>query len=451
MSGEGATMMTMAKDDARRRVLDTIDAQADDLLAFLSEYVRRRSVNPGRATAEEPGDTRACQEWLRDRLREFDCFDALDLWSVDPEQPNLVALARGGADGGRPLMYNGHTDTVQVSPEQRAAWIGGDPWSGHIENGKLYGRGATDMKGGNAAFAWAVRAIHDAGLAPAADVIASFSIGEETAEAEIGPLAVLDRGYRAPLIVNGEPTNLRVAPATMGWFFFRITVDGKSLHPAARYSAIYPGHGDGEPAGVDAVEKMRAIMDALSRLERDWALYQHHPVMVPGGMNLCPVSIQGGSYRAEMPPSCEAVYAVVFNPALKGAQVLAQIQDAIDGVVGTDSWLRAHPPVIDYPVIHRVLDPVNLPLDHEAVVALQTAFREALGREPELGCLSGPCDANIMTEAGETTIIFGPGDLAYGAHGTDEFVPAQQVVDACKVHAMLIFDWCGMVEAREAS
>ncbi len=444
-------MMTKAKDDARRHVLDTIDAQAADLLAFLSDYVRHRSVNPGRATAEEPGDTGACQEWLRDRLCEFDCFDALDLWSVDPEQPNLVAVARGAADGGRPLMYNGHTDTVQVSPEQRAAWIGGDPWSGHIEDGKLYGRGATDMKGGNAAFAWAVRAIHDAGLAPAADVIASFSIGEETAEAEIGPLAVLDRGYRAPLIVNGEPTNLRVAPATMGWFFFRITVEGKSLHPAARYSAIYPGHGDGEPAGVDAVEKMRAIMDALSRLERDWALYQRHPVMVPGGMNLCPVSIQGGSYRAEMPPSCEAVYAVVFNPALKGAQVLAQIQDAIAGVVSTDSWLRAHPPVIDYPVIHRVLDPVNLPLDHEAVVALQRAFREALGHEPELGCLSGPCDANIMSEAGETTIIFGPGDLAYGAHGTDEFVPAQQVIDACKVYAMLIFDWCGVVEAGGAS
>jgi acetylornithine deacetylase/succinyl-diaminopimelate desuccinylase-like protein len=434
--------------EVRERVLGEIERSSEELIGFLSNYVRIRSVNPGRATPEDPGETRTCQTWLRDQLAHFGCFDELDLWEETPEQPNLAAVIRGSG-GGRALMYNGHTDTVQVSPEQAADWVGGDPFSGHVEDGKLYGRGATDMKSGNAAFAWAMRAIRRAGYLPGADVIATFSIGEETAEAEIGPLSVLERGYRAPLIINGEPTAMRVAPATMGWFFFRITVEGKSLHPAARYSAVYPQPGPGGPAGVDAVEKMRKIMDALSSLERDWSIYQHHPVMVPGGMNLCPVSIQGGSYRAEMPPSCEVVYAVVFNPGLKGAQVLEQIETAVDGVVRIDSWLRKHPPVIDYPVIHRVLDPVNLPLDHEAVVALTDAYRQALGREPELGCLSGPCDANIMTEAGETTILLGPGDLAFGAHGTSEFVPVDQVIDACKVYAMLIADWCGIREAGE--
>ena len=295
-------MNDAVREQARRRVLEAIDASADDLLAFLAAYVQQRSVNPGRATAEEPGDTRAAQEWLRDQLAAFECFDTLDLWDGAPGQPNLAAVVRGVNGVGRPLMYNGHTDTVQVSPEQRAAWVDGDPWSGHIEDGKLYGRGSSDMKAGNAAFAWAVRSLYEAGFRPAADVIVTYSIGEETGEAEIGPLSVLARGYRAPLIVNGEPTNLRVAPATMGWFFFRITVEGKSLHPAARYTAIYPQPGDGPPVGIDAVEKARKIMDALSALERDWALYQHHPVMPPGGMNLCHVSIQGGSYRAEMPP-----------------------------------------------------------------------------------------------------------------------------------------------------
>ena len=333
-----------------------------------------------------------------------------------------------------------------MSPEQRAEWIGGDPFSGAVIDGKLYGRGATDMKSGNAAFAWAIRAIKQVGLSPASDVSATFSIGEETGEADIGPLSVLRRGYRAPLIINGEPTNLRVAPATMGWFFFRIHIEGQSLHPAARYTAIFPQPGATAPAGVDAIEKGRKIMDALSHLERDWALYQHHPVMPPGGMNMCAVSIQGGSYRAEMAPGCEIVYAVVYNPALRGEQVLAAIQEAIDGVVHSDSWLRAHPPRIDYPVIHQVLEPVNLPLDHPAVQALSAAYRSALGEEPAFGCLSGPCDANIMSEEGETTIIFGPGDLAFGAHGTNEYVPVDQVIAACKVYAHLIIDWCGVVE-----
>ena len=88
----------------------------------------------------------------------------------------------------------------------------------------------------------------------------TYSIGEETGEAEIGPLSVLERGYRAPLIVNGEPTNLRVAPATMGWFFFRITIEGKSLHPAARYTAIYP-----RPGTSHRQESMR-----LRRRARSW-------------------------------------------------------------------------------------------------------------------------------------------------------------------------------------
>ncbi len=294
----------------------------------------------------------------------WECFDTLDLWEVETDQPNLAAVANGDGQAGQALVYNGHTDTVQVSPEQRAEWIGGDPFSGAVIDGKLYGRGATDMKGGNAAFAWAIRTITQVGFSPAADVTATFSIGEETGEADIGPLSVLRRGYRAPLIINGEPTNLRVAPATMGWFFFRIHIEGQSLHPAARYTAIFPQPGATAPAGVDAIEKGRKIMDALSHLERDWALYQHHPVMPPGGMNMCVVSIQGGSYRAEMAPGCEIVYAVVYNPALRGEQVLAAIQAAIDGVVRSDSWLRAHPPRIDYPVIHQVLEPVNLPLDH---------------------------------------------------------------------------------------
>ena len=66
-----------------------------DLLTFLANYVRQKSVNPGRATPEEPGDTRAAQEWLRDQLAGFGCFDELDLWDGAPDQPNLAAVVRG--------------------------------------------------------------------------------------------------------------------------------------------------------------------------------------------------------------------------------------------------------------------------------------------------------------------------------------------------------------------
>jgi hypothetical protein len=137
-------------------------------------------------------------------------------------------------------------------------------------------------------------------------------------------------------------------------------------------------------------------MDALSGLERDWALYQHHPVMPPGGLNLCHVSITGGSYRAEMPPGCEVVSAVVYNPALTGDAVMDQIRSVSDGVVQANNWLHEHPLRIDDPVIHRVLDPVNVPLDCEAVAAVANAYPDALGRQPELGRLPRLCDARHL-------------------------------------------------------
>jgi acetylornithine deacetylase len=397
-------------------------------------------VNPGRSLPEEPGEEETCQLWLAERLRTMGCFATVDVWEGAPGRPNVAAVMTGSS-GTPGIMFNGHTDTVEVTPQQRERWIG-DPWSAEIRDGDLYGRGATDMKGGNAAFLWAAKALHDCGAPLRDDIVLTFSIAEETSEADIGPLSVLRRGYTAPYVVNAEPTNLRISPATMGWFFFKISVQGKGLHPASRYAAVYPSRAPLPLPGVDAVEKMRKLMDAFSALERDWSLYQRHMFMPAGGMNLSPVYIHGGSLRASMPEACEAVYAVVFNPALRSAEVLRQIQAAVDGVVATDTWLREHPPEIEVPVIHQVLEPVNLPLEHAAVRELAAAYRGALGSEPEYGSLPGPCDANIMSEEGITTIIFGPGDLAMNAHGTNEYVPVSQVIDACKVYAALMVDRC---------
>jgi acetylornithine deacetylase/succinyl-diaminopimelate desuccinylase-like protein len=432
-----------AKMRAKRKIFDRIDQQASELLAFLQQYVAHKSVNPGRGTPDDPGEEESCQRWLSGELERMRCFDKIDLWAEVPGRPNLAAVITGRS-GRAGLMFNGHTDTVEVTQPQRENWSG-NPWSGDIRNGNLHGRGSTDMKSGNAAFMWAAKVLREVGIALRHDLILTFSIGEETGEAEIGPLSVLRRGYSAPFVVNAEPTHLRICPATMGWFFFKITVEGKGLHPASRYAAIYPSYKPQPLLGVDAIEKMRKTMDALTRLEQDWALHQRHMFMPPGGMNMCPVQIQGGALRASMAERCEVVYAVVYNPSLRSGEVIRQIRLAIDGVVASDTWLREHPPMIEVPVIHQVLEPVNLPLEHPAVQKLAAAYRDALGVNPEFGSLPGPCDANIMSEVGQTTIIFGPGDLAMNAHGANEYVPVQQVIDACKVYASLMVDCCGEI------
>jgi len=425
----------------KRKIFEKIDQQAIELLRFLQQYVAHKSVNPGRGTPEDPGEEESCQHWLASELERMGCFDKIDLWADVPGRPNLAAIIEGRS-GQSGLMFNGHTDTVEVTPSQKESWIG-DPWSGETRDSNLFGRGSTDMKGGNAAFLWAAKVLREVGVSLRDDLILTFSIAEETGEADVGPLSVLRRGYTAPFVVNAEPTHLRISPATMGWFFLKVTVLGKGLHPASRYAAVYPTREPLPLPGIDAVEKLRKIMDALTQLERDWALYQRHKFMPPGGMNMSPVYIHGGNLRASLPEQCEVVYAVVYNPALRSDEVMRQIRAAVDGVVASDTWLRDHPPIVEAPVIHQVLEPVNLPLEHPAVQKLAAAYRDALGTEPEFGSLPGPCDANIMSEAGVTTIIFGPGDLAMNAHGTNEYVPVQQVIDACKVYASLMVDCCG--------
>lgn len=436
-----------ATTQSKRQLFERIDQQASELLQFLQQYVAHKSVNPGRGTPEDPGEEESCQRWLAGELERMGCFDKIDLWADVPGRPNLAAVVAGRS--GQPgLMFNGHTDTVEVTPLQRESWIG-DPWSGETRDGNLYGRGSTDMKSGNAAFLWAAKVLCEMGISLRDNLILTFSIAEETGEADVGPLSVVRRGYTAPFVVNAEPTRLRVCPATMGWFFFKITVVGKGLHPASRYAAVYPSRDPLPLPGIDAVEKLRKIMDALTQLEHDWALHQRHIFMPPGGMNMCPVYIHGGDLRASMPEQCEVVYAVVYNPALRSEEVIRQIRVGVDGVVASDTWLREHPPVIEVPVIHQVLEPVNLPLEHPAVQKLAMAYRDALGNHPEYGSLPGPCDANIMNEAGITTVIFGPGDLAMNAHGANEYVPVQQVVDACKVYASLMVDCCGEIADYE--
>ena len=350
-----------ANAEATATVVEWIEETANGLLEFLQAYVKRPSVNPGRAFEGDPSGTKACQEWLRDQLVGFGAFDEIDMWDGAPDEPNVVAVVKGVGGTGSSLLFNGHTDTFGVGPELREQWMGGDPWSGDIADGRMYGRGTTDMKAGIAAFIWAARAIRAAGLRPAADVILTMTIGEETGEPEIGPYSFLERGYQADLAVNAEGTDLKICPAAIGFFFFRITVEGKSLHPAGRHKSIYPRRQMAKfPPGVDAVEKMRKIMDTLTHLERDWAIYQHHPLMEPGNMNLCLVSIRGGDYRGAMPEQCEVVYAALFNPELSGEEVMDQIRQTIDGIVQSDSWLRAHPPAIDFPFLHVVIEPVNL-------------------------------------------------------------------------------------------
>lgn len=136
----------------------------------------------------------------------------------------MVAVLKGSG-GGKSIILNGHIDVVPVGDE--ANWEH-DPFSGMIECGKLYGRGATDMKGGNVALLMAIESIIASGIKLKGDVIFQSVIEEESGGA--GTLAAVLRGYQADGAIIPEPTNMKLFPKQQGSMWFRITVTGKAAH-----------------------------------------------------------------------------------------------------------------------------------------------------------------------------------------------------------------------------
>jgi acetylornithine deacetylase len=104
----------------------------------------------------------------------------------------------------------------------------------------------------------------------------TFTIGEESGNAAIGPYDIRGRGYPSDSIVVTEPTNLNVCPAAVGWFFFRVDASGKASHAASRGVSIYPST-EPEPPGVNAIEALLPVIHRLRELERNWGLYDKHP------------------------------------------------------------------------------------------------------------------------------------------------------------------------------
>jgi formylaminopyrimidine deformylase len=423
-------------------VWSRIDESRDMLVSFLSDYIRHKSINPTRALDVEPGDTEECQRWLAETLRDFGCFEQVEMLPAAPGQYNVVATMRSSAPRShRSVLFNGHSDVVPVTEQEYADWTGGDPWSGHVAGGAIYGRGACDMKGGNAAVIFAMSALAEADIVPHGRATASFVIGEESGEVDLGPHHLLKSGLKADIAVVTEPSGLLVCPAAVGWFFFRVSVEGEAAHAAGRGRSIHPSR-EGV-VGVNAIDVMSRIMARLSQLEAQWGLHETHPLMAPGTMAMNPVQITGGGMQATTPETCSAVWAVTASPNRSCRDVIDEIERVIASVTVGDPWLSEHPPVVTFPFLHPEYEPINLPLTHPAVAALSEGIAAAVGQRRGEAIMPTPSDANVLAAAGQPVLTCGPGHLVgNGVHGVDEHVDIEEVVAAAKGYAKFVIDWC---------
>lgn len=439
MAGSAASAASRQKD----AVHALIDAKRPDIERFLAEYVQHRSIDPARELPEvERGGTDQCQEWLYGRLTELGTFEDVEMLGGSEEHIVAARLPACGASDFRSVTFTGHTDVVPVTSEEYEQWRGGDPWSGAIADGVLYGRGAADMKGGSTAAIWAAHCLAAAGVRLDGQCALAFTVGEESGRKEIGPLALLREGYGADVIIIPEPTGLDVCPAAVGWFFFRVEVKGEATHAAGRVTSIHPTSAGVQ--GVNAIDVMTRVLARLRELEAQWGLHERHPLMVPGTMAINPVHIGGGALQATTPEYCVADFAVVISPNRTSADAIAEIRAAVSSITIGDPWLTAHPPVVTAPFLQDAYEPVVSAEDPTARDLLLQA-RRVDRRQSQFAALPTPSDANFFSEEGQQVLVCGPSRLVGdGVHGLNERVAIDDVVDLAKSFASFAIDWCSL-------
>ena len=432
----------------KEQVLRTVEKMQAEIISLLSELVRIPSVNPrypGADYNQLVGGEGACNHRLAEAYRTVGC--QVDFVEMEKGRANLVGVLKGQG-GGRSLIYNGHIDTVPVG--NAAEWKWQDPFSGKVEDGKLYGRGSTDMKSGIVAQLKGVEAVLRSGMKLQGDVILESVVGEETMTHGVGTSAVCEK-YKADAAIVSEPTAppfpLAVVPVTPGLIWFTITCRGKASHAGVRHEVVRPG-GRGAEIAVDAIEKGIYIYQALRRLEEQWGQTKKHPLFRPGYFTLHPGVISGAPYGITVPflipQFCTIEYAVWYPPQEREEDIRKEITDYIENVCRLDPWLREHPPEITF---NLHWPPAQIPTDHPIVQTCARAHREAISPKQVddrdlYQAFNAVCDAAFLNAAGVPSVVYGPGNLLQ-AHAVDEYVYVEELMTATRTFALAAMEWCG--------
>jgi acetylornithine deacetylase/succinyl-diaminopimelate desuccinylase family protein len=345
----------------------------------------------------------------------------VELQEVEPGRPNVVArwtVARGPR-----LLLTGHLDTVPVGE----GWSR-DPFGGEVVEGRLYGRGACDMKGGLAAMLGAVVDLRARGAEPAGDVVLAAVVGEE--EDSAGTRSLIARGVEADWAVLSEPTAMALVVANRGLMNYRLIVKGSSVHASS------------PELGRNAVTAAAHLVLELEALGGRLAMRHHH---LFGPPNLTVGTIHGGTRPYVVPDRCEVEVDRRVNPGETREQVVEELQAAVARTRARLPWLE-----VDLEVGPDYLA-FEIPEEHELVRAMTGAM--AAAKVPRrISAWRAASDAGFLVHtAGIPCVLFGPGDIEQGAHRPDEWIDLDDLAVAQRVFERLLLGSEQPVEVVDGS
>ncbi|HXG68993.1 MAG TPA: ArgE/DapE family deacylase [Gemmatimonadaceae bacterium] len=340
---------------------------------------------------------------------------AVELQDVAPERQNVIA--RIGPADTPALMLNGHLDVVGVEGMVHA------PFDAELRDGRIYGRGAADMKGGIAAMCAA--AATNCGSDATRQILVTAVVDEEYES--LGMRALIASGITAEAAIVTEPTRLAICPAHRGFVWMDVTLRGRAAH-GSRYDI-----------GVDAITHAGLLLAELDALESTRETGLRHSLL--GRTSLHASMIEGGVGMSTYPEVCRLAIERRTLPGETAGDALAELRDACRRV-------QVRKPAFSATV---TLTTAQSPSDVAAGTPVMLMLERALaadGVAAKVEGLSAWTDAALLNEAGIPAVCFGPGDIAL-AHSAEEFVPIGELERAVSVLERVVREWCaGGVESR---
>lgn len=413
------------------RIHEAVNKNEAKTIDTLQRFVRARSI-----TGEEAPMSAAATEAFGARGLK------VESWAATPEemrdylehvgdQPSWagrlnVVGKREGKGGGRSILLNAHIDTV---PEGDHALWTQPPFAANLVNGRIYGRGSCDMKGGLVTHLAALDALASAGITLKGDVTVAATVGEE--DGGLGALSTVLRGYRADAVLVTEPTELALVTACEGSLVFRITVKGRGAHAATR------------DEGVSALEKFLPIFADLQAFERERNATLRHP-LYDVFANKVPVNVgvvKAGNWASTVPEVLEAEVRVGLLPGEELGAFKRLVSDRILGAASRDPWLKQHPPMITF--FGGQFIAAETPMDAPICEAIRRSHRAATGKDVRTeGVTYGADMRHFIAFGGMPCVMYGAGDIRL-AHAPDEYLQVEELQIAVHTVANLLVDWCG--------
>ncbi len=378
----------------------------DPAIRLLRDLVAINSVNPTLVPGA-PGEQEIAAA-VAAAMRHFGLDVSIEI--VAPGRPNVVGVLEGRTKG-RTLMFCGHTDTVGVAGMR-------DPFVPTERDGRLYGRGAQDMKGGVAAMIAAAGAIAQKGFASGRLVVAAV-VDEE--HSSIGADALVTH-WRADGAIVTEPTDLAIAVGHKGFAWVAVEVAGRAAH------------GSRPAEGQDAILRMGRVLGRLEALDNVIQARQPHPLMGTGSLHAS--LIEGGRELSSYPDQARLQMERRTLPGEPESTAIGEVQEILGELSREDATFRGSASAMFSRPAYEV------PVGHELPQSLASSLTR-IGRTPSIVGASFWTDAAVLGHAGIPSILFGPGGA--GLHSTEEYVTVDDVMVCRDALVELAGRFCAVV------